>query len=160
MFPLLSWLSVCSSVKFFGFSVDIFGVAQKVCFCAFWVPDHRQICLLVCRVFFCGISALLPPEKGMKGHIHRTAAPSSRKRLRSYHHRRLDFYGVLSMLPVHHLPALISSYLGEKKRFLLSKLNAITCLTITSKWSVAMMEIFLSLKKYPALCELKSLGAS
>jgi hypothetical protein len=66
--------------------------------------------------FFCGISALLPPEKGMKGHIRRTAAPSSRKRLRSYHRRRLDFYGVLSMLPVHHLPALISSYLAEKKK--------------------------------------------
>jgi hypothetical protein len=42
----------------------------------------------------------------------------------------------------HHLPALISSYLAGKKRFLLSKLNAITCLTITSKWSIAMMEIF------------------
>ncbi len=71
-----------------------------------------------------------------------------------------------------------SNFLAEKKRFLnkkfyatrreplksyqiiLSKLNAITCLTITSKWSVAIMEIFLSLKKCPALCKLKSLGAS
>jgi hypothetical protein len=42
----------------------------------------------------------------------------------------------------HHLPALISGYLAGKKRFLLSKLNAITRLTITLKWSVAMMEIF------------------
>jgi hypothetical protein len=49
---------------------------------------------------------------------------------------------------------------GGKKKVPLSKLNAITCLTITSKWSVAMMEIFLSLDKYPALCELKLLGAS
>jgi hypothetical protein len=49
---------------------------------------------------------------------------------------------------------------GGKKRFLLSKLNAITCLTITLKWSIAMMEIFLLLNKYPALCKLKLLGAS
>jgi hypothetical protein len=49
---------------------------------------------------------------------------------------------------------------GGKKRFLLSKLNAITCLTITSKWSVAMMAVSLSLNKYPALCKPKSLGAS
>jgi hypothetical protein len=60
----------------------------------------------------------------------------------------------------HHLPALNSSYLAGKKRFLLSKLNAITHLTITSKWSISMMEIFLSLDKYPALCKLKLLGAS
>jgi hypothetical protein len=61
---------------------------------------------------------------------------------------------------MHHLPVLISSYLAGKKRFLLSKLNAITRRTITSKWSVAMMEIFLSLDKYPALCKQKLLGAS
>ncbi len=60
----------------------------------------------------------------------------------------------------HYLPALISSYLARIKRFILSKLNAITHLTITSKWSVAMMEILLLLDKYPALCELKLLGAS
>jgi hypothetical protein len=41
-----------SSVVFFGFSVNRFGVAQKVCFCAFCVPDHRKICLLVCRSLF------------------------------------------------------------------------------------------------------------
>ncbi len=58
------------------------------------------------------------------------------------------------------LASLISSYLAGKKRFLLSKLNTITRLTITSKWSVAMMEIFLPPDKYPALCELKLLGAS
>jgi hypothetical protein len=45
-------------------------------------------------------------------------------------------------------------------QIILSKLNAITCLTITSKWSVAMMEIFLSLDKYLALCKLKLLRAS
>ncbi len=39
----------------------------------------------------------------------------------------------------------------REKRFLLSKLNAITCLTITSKWSITMMEIFLSLDKYLSL---------
>ncbi len=131
-----------------------------LCFLCPRSPSNLSAYACLSSFFFCGISALLPPEKGMKGHIRRTAAPSSRKRLRSYHRRRLDFYGVLSMLPVNHLPALISSYLAGKKRFLLSKLNAITCLTITSKWSGAMMEIFLSLEKYPALCELKSLGAS
>ncbi len=46
------------------------------------------------------------------------------------------------------------------KKVPLSKLNAVTRLTITSKWSITMMEIFLSLDKYPALCELKLLGAS
>jgi hypothetical protein len=49
---------------------------------------------------------------------------------------------------------------GGEKKFLLSKLNTITHLTITSKWSIAMMEIFLSLDYYPALCKLKLLGAS
>jgi hypothetical protein len=67
---------------------------------------------------------------------------------------------IISAMPPHHLPALISSYLAGIIRFLLSKLNTITCLRIISKWSVAMMEIFLSLDKYPALCKLKLLGAS
>jgi hypothetical protein len=45
-------------------------------------------------------------------------------------------------------------------QIILSKLNAITRLAITSKWSIAMMEIFFLLDKYPALCKLKLLGAS
>ncbi len=53
-----------------------------------------------------------------------------------------------------------STDIWQEKKIPLSKLNAITRLTITSKWSVAMMEIFLSLDKYPALCKLKLLGAS
>ena len=38
--------------------------------------------------------------------------------------------------------------------------NSTPCLTITSIWSIAMMEIFLSLDKYPAFCKLKLLTAS
>ncbi len=72
----------------------------------------------------------------------------------------LDTVAATATRKGHHLPAIISGYLAGKKRFLLSKLNVTTRQTITSKWSVAMMEMFLSLKKYPALCELKLLGAS
>jgi hypothetical protein len=77
---------------------------------------------------------------------------------RHRHHRHLkvrqeDFGGAPP-------PSAHFQLFGGNKRFLLSKLNTITSLTITLKWSVAMMEIFLSLKKYPALCKLKSLGAS
>ncbi len=45
-------------------------------------------------------------------------------------------------------------------QIILFKLNAITCLTITSKLSVAVMEMFSLLDKYPMLCEPKSLGLS
>jgi hypothetical protein len=45
-------------------------------------------------------------------------------------------------------------------QIILSKLNAITRLTTTSKWSIALMEIFLSLDKYLTLCRPKSLGPS
>ncbi len=45
-------------------------------------------------------------------------------------------------------------------QIILSKLNAITCLTITSKLSVVMMEMFSSLDKYPTLCKPKLLGPS
>ncbi len=45
-------------------------------------------------------------------------------------------------------------------QIILSKLNAITCLTITLKSSVVMIEIFSSLDKYPTLCKPKSLGPS
>ncbi len=151
----------CLSARLLSFLVFLstdLGLLRKSVFVLFVSQiTVKSVCLSI--NFFCRISALLPPEKGMKGHIRHTTAPSSRKCLRSYHRRHLDIYGVLSMLPVHHLLALISSYLSGKKRFLLSKLNTITCLTITLKWSIAMMEIFLSLEKYPALCKLKLLGA-
>jgi hypothetical protein len=52
-----------------------------------------------------------------------------------------------------------SNFLAEKKGSL-SKFNAITCLTITSKWSASLIEIFLLLNKYPTLCGLKTAGAS
>jgi hypothetical protein len=77
---------------------------------------------------------------------------------------------------IQHLPALISSYLVEKKgsstkistcrkplksyQIILSKFNAITCLPITLKLSIAMIEMFSSLDKYKVLCKPKSLGPS
>ena len=111
-------LTVCLLVcrVFWFFCRQIWGrVAQKVCFRAFCVPDHRQICLLVCRVFFLRDFSSVASRKRQ---IRRTAAPSSRKRLRSYHPCRLDFYVVLTMLPFRHPPS-PSKHLGlfwrEKK---------------------------------------------
>jgi hypothetical protein len=44
---------------------------------------------------------------------------------------------------------------------ILSELPVITCLTITYiEMEHAVMDMFLSLNKYPVLCKLKSLGAS
>ena len=130
-----------------------------LCFLCPRSPSNLSAYACLSSFFFCGISALLPPEKGMKGHIRRTAAPSSRKRLRSYYHRRRLRLSI-SRFDLPPPPSTHLQLFGGKKRFILSKLNAITHLTITLKWSIAMMEIFLSLEKYPALCELKLLGAS
>jgi hypothetical protein len=64
-----------------------------------------------------------------------------------------------SALAVHNFPALISSYLaGKKVPPLQTQCHNLP--TITLKWSISMMEIFLSLDKYPALFKLKLLGAS
>ena len=67
--------------------------------------------------------------------------------------------------PRYHSPPLSAHFRlfgGEKKvpPLQTQRHNSITRLTITSKWSIAMMKILLSLEKYPALCELKLLGAS
>ncbi len=56
----------------------------------------------------------------------------------------------------HAFPAIWQEKKGSSSPLSIS----ITRLTITSKWSIAMMEIFLSLDKYPALCKPKSLGDS
>jgi hypothetical protein len=45
-------------------------------------------------------------------------------------------------------------------QIILSKLNAITCLTITLKSSAALIEMFSSLNKYIMLCKPKLLGPS
>ncbi len=53
-----------------------------------------------------------------------------------------------------------SSNLLVGKKVPLFKLNAISFLTITSKWSIAMMEMFSLLGKYSTLCKPKSPGPS